>query len=116
MLPLPRQYGPPARILLMFAALAIGGISSEGRAESTTHTVVIEAMQFTPQVLEVKQGDTVIWVNKDAFPHNATAINGSFRSGDIAPDGSWKFRADKKGGFPYRCTLHPTMKGSLLVK
>jgi plastocyanin len=85
-------------------------------AAPKTHTVVIEAMQFSPQVLEVKVGDTVVWVNKDAFPHNAVATVPGFQSKEIASDGSWKFKAVKKGTFPYLCTLHPMMKASLVVK
>jgi plastocyanin len=104
------------RALLLAAALLSAGYGPNAFAEPKTHTVVIEAMQFSPQVLEVSPGDTVVWVNKDAFPHNATATNRSFQSKDIAQNGSWKFKADKKGTFPYICTLHPTMKASLVVK
>jgi plastocyanin len=89
---------------------------TDALAKPTTHTIVIEAMKFTPESLTVRPGDTVIWVNKDAFPHNATASNRGFRSPDIAPDGSWKFKATKKGTFAYICTLHPTMKANIVVK
>lgn len=81
-----------------------------------THTVNIEALQFSAPNLEVKAGDTVIWKNKDAFPHNVTAANKGFRSGDIQSARSWKFKAGKKGVFPYVCTLHPGMKAVLTVK
>ena len=83
---------------------------------SMTHTVEIEAMKFSPATLEVKAGDTVIWKNKDAFPHNATAENKGFRSADIQSGQSWKFKAANKGVFPYVCTLHPGMKAVLIVK
>ena len=62
------------------------------------------------------KGDTVIWKNKDAFPHNATADNKGFRSIDIQSGQSWKFKAGSKGVFPYVCTLHPGMKAVLTVK
>ncbi len=81
-----------------------------------THTVDIETLQFSPLNLEVKAGDTIIWKNKDAFPHNVTAENKSFRSGEIQSARSWKFKAGKKGVFPYVCTLHPGMKAVLTVK
>jgi plastocyanin len=104
------------RALLLAAAIFSAGYGENTMAEPKTHTIVIEAMQFAPQVLEVSPGDTVVWVNKDAFPHDATATNRSFRSKEIAPNGSWKFKPVRKGTFPYLCTLHPTMKGSLIVK
>ena len=105
------------RVLLLAAFLFSAGYGENALAKPKTHTVVIEAMQFSPQVLEVSPGDTVVWVNKDAFPHNATATDRSFQSEkEIASNGSWKFKAVKKGTFPYICTLHPTMKASLIVK
>ena len=89
---------------------------SFAEAKSTTHTVTIEALQFSRPNLEVKTGDTVIWKNKDAFPHNVTAEDKSFYSGEMQSGSSWKFKAGKKGVFPYLCTLHPTMKAVLIVK
>ena len=103
-------------MLIAFIALAGVTAAKTGWAEPDTHTIVIEAMQFTPQILEVKQGDTVIWVNKDLFPHNATATDRSFQSSEIGPEGSWKFSAAKKGEHAYACTLHPPMKAKLIVK
>jgi plastocyanin len=79
-------------------------------------TVVIEAMQFSPQTIKVNVGDTVIWKNKDPFPHTVTSENRGFDSGEFAENRSWKFKARRKGTFPYICTLHPTMKGNLVVK
>lgn len=110
----PGLFSGPA--LLLAVVLYGAGYGSNALAEPKTHTVVIEAMQFSPQVLEVSSGDTVVWVNKDAFPHNAVAADHSFQSKEIAPNGSWKFKVVKKGTFSYICTLHPTMKASLVVK
>ncbi|HEX8886686.1 MAG TPA: plastocyanin/azurin family copper-binding protein, partial [Noviherbaspirillum sp.] len=80
------------------------------------HTVSMEAVRFSPAVLQVRVGDTIEWRNADPFPHNATAQSGSFRSGDIAPGQSWQFKAGRKGRFPYACTLHPGMDAVLVVE
>ncbi|WP_034349460.1 cupredoxin domain-containing protein [Noviherbaspirillum massiliense] len=98
----------PAMLLLL-------GIAASP-AVAQQHTVVIEAMQFSPQVIEVRAGDTITWKNRDPFPHTVTAQDRSFDSGEIAPDQGWTFKAARKGTFPYVCTLHPTMKGSVVVK
>lgn len=115
-LSLAKKVRPGGWALLLAMVLFSTGVGPNAFAEPKTHTVVIEAMQFTPQVLEVNPGDTVIWRNKDPFPHNAVASDRSFQSKEIAPDGSWKYKAVKKGTFSYMCTLHPTMKASLVVK
>ncbi len=81
-----------------------------------THVVTIEGVQFSPQELTVPKGDRVVWVNKDLFPHTATASSKSFDSGNIVPNASWTYVAAKAGEYAYSCTFHPTMKGKLIVR
>lgn len=102
----------------MAGALLGTGIyaSAQTPTKANVHTITIEAMQFSPKTIEVNVGDTVIWKNNDLVTHTATADNKAFISGDIPVHRSWKFVARKKGTFPYSCTLHPTMKGVLVVK
>jgi plastocyanin len=83
-------------------------------ALADTVVVVIENMKFNPEAVHVKLGDIVEWQNKDFFPHTATAKK-VFDSKEIPANSSWKFKTKKKGKFPYVCTLHPTMVGSLIV-
>jgi plastocyanin len=112
----PQARGPRTGALLpaaLFAAMSIG--LSQAQA-ATSHTIEIEGVKFAPATLEVKVGDTVVWKNKDPFPHNATAANNAFHSPDIQGGKSWSFKAAKKGVFPYICTLHPNMKATLVVK
>lgn len=90
--------------------------AAHAAARPAVHTVVIEGMQFVPAELTVNAGDTVVWKNKDAFPHTATSSGKGFDSKAIAAGRSWKFVAAKRGAFPYLCTLHRTMKGALTVK
>jgi plastocyanin len=112
-----RQLRRHARVVLLSTAALFGAsYGSDALAKPKVHAVVIEAMRFSPQVIEVAPGDTVVWTNKDPFPHTVTARDRSFDSGELASTRSWKFKARKKGTFSYVCTLHPTMKGSLVVK
>ena len=104
------------------AARTLGGLLTLAAAWSVmaqpvTHTVVIAEMQFSPRSLSVRRGDTVVWINKDFFPHNVTAQQGgTFASPELAPNQSWKYVAVEAGSFIYVCTLHPTMKAMLQVK
>ena len=81
-----------------------------------THTVNIDGTTFDPQTLTVKVGDAVVWVNKDPFPHTATAKEGAFDSASIDTGRNWTYRTEKKGNFDYLCAFHPTMTGSLRVE
>jgi plastocyanin len=107
-----------AALLLPLGALAVslGSAGCVVTAQPDTHTVVMEGLEFKPATLRVRAGDTVIWVNKDMFPHTATAGSGAFDSGQIGVDASWSFTAHRSGKHAYLCTYHPTMKGTLVVE
>jgi len=79
------------------------------------HTVTIDGFEFHPPEVTVGKGDVVVWVNKDPVPHTATAKGAALDSGSIAASGSFRFTATREGRFDYVCTLHPTMKGVLVV-
>jgi putative membrane protein len=79
-------------------------------------TVSMDGTRFQPQSLTVKAGETIVWVNKDPFPHTATSASASFDSHAIAPGASWTYIAARKGQFAYACTFHPTMTATLHVE
>lgn len=92
---------------------ATGGTPERTR---TVHTVVMENVQFSPAVLTVHRGERIVWVNRDLFPHTVTSPTKAFDSGSIAPSGSWSFTPRKAGSYPYGCTFHPVMKGTITVQ
>jgi len=85
-------------------------------AEPVTHTVVIENMRFDPDRLTVRRGDRVVWVNRDLFPHTASADGKAFDSGDIPAGKAWAYLAAASGDYTYTCTYHPGMQGTLIVQ
>ena len=108
--------GMRRRLLLATGAAAlVGAHALRAQAAPATHTVTIDAFEFKPATLTVKQGDVVMWRNADPVPHTVTAP-GTFDSGSLAAGASWRYTAAKKGRFDYVCTLHPTMKGTLVVE
>jgi plastocyanin len=99
------------------ALIALILISSAGAAgQGTRHTVTIDGVQFSPAELLVHPGDRIVWLNKDPFPHTATATNKIFDSGSIAASASWGYTVTKKGEIEYSCSFHPTMKGRIRVQ
>ena len=85
-------------------------------AGAAEHHVVIDAMKFSPQVVQVKPGDTIVWENRDMFVHNVTAAGAKVSSGDLAPGKTWRYVVRAGASFDYLCTLHPVMKGRVEVK
>ncbi|HUQ96944.1 MAG TPA: plastocyanin/azurin family copper-binding protein [Chitinophagaceae bacterium] len=79
-----------------------------------THTVEIKGMQFQPASLIVQKNDTVVFVNHDLVAHNATeAATRAWQSPALAGGASWKVVVTQSAA--YYCTLHPVMKGTLVV-
>ena len=104
-------------VVLLAASFCLGADTGKtGPASSDVHTVTIEAMKYLPERLTVHAGETVVWINKDLFPHTVTEVHGRFDSHVIQPNASWRYVAKKPGAFDYVCTLHPSMKGALVVK
>jgi plastocyanin len=102
-------------ILVRARSIAALAAVCAGAAHAAGHTVTMDGVKFEPATITVAPGDTVTWINKDPFPHTATAA-GVFDSREIAPGKSWKWTARKAGVYDYVCTLHPTMKGTITVQ
>lgn len=79
-------------------------------------TVTIEHFAFMPSTLTVHPGTTVNVVNKDSVTHTLTSDSGAFDTGDIPGGTTAHFTAPMHPGrFPYRCTIHQFMTGTLVV-
>lgn len=81
------------------------------------HVVEVRAMAFHPAVLEVRRGDTVVWVNRDVVPHTATATREPrWQTGRLAQGDSGRYVPRATGEDRYFCELHPPMEGKLIVR
>ena len=97
------------------AALAVGLVPAATATTSKTVAVSITNSAFVPKSVTITAGDTVKWRNDDIVTHNVKAKNGSFSSPDFPPDGTYKWKARKKGRYEYNCTLHPGMTGTIIA-
>jgi len=76
---------------------------------------------YVPSKTEIKQGESVTWVNEDVAFHSVTSgsygePSGLFDSKYLDPEGSFTFVFENIGAFDYFCTLHPWMKGQVIVQ
>jgi len=77
--------------------------------------VEIEDFAYDPDPVTIEEGGKVIWINRDSEPHTATAEDGSFDTGTLE-EGKLKSESFKEPGtYPYICSIHPEMKGTLEV-
>ncbi len=80
---------------------------------------------YSPNPVNVKVGQKVIWTNNDSVQHTITSgAPGSPDSGKEFDSGltklinkgeSFEHTFTKAGTFPYYCQLHPTMLGKVIV-
>lgn len=94
--------------------MAAAAVPSSATAAPKTYTIVINQLKFGPAPAVLHVGDTIVWVNRDLFLHNATARDGSFKV-ELPPGKSGKTVLRRAGGTAFYCTYHPGMKGTLNV-
>jgi len=64
----------------------------------------------------VTVGQTVSWHNTRGTTHTSTANGGAWNTGNIAAGAtSTPIQMNTAGSFPYECSIHPTMTGTLTV-
>ena len=91
--------------------------SSSSTAVAGAAQIVIDNFTFSPATLTVTPGEKVTVVNKDSTTHTVTATgNKAFDTGDIASGATTTFTAPSTdGSYPYICTIHQFMHGTLTV-
>jgi amicyanin len=79
--------------------------------------VHIDNFVFQPAELKIKVGTTVTWTNKDSVGHDVTGAGfKSGAAGGMQQGDTFKHKFTAAGTFKYRCTVHPNMKGAVIVK
>jgi plastocyanin len=87
-------------------------------SNSTVVRIVANAgsNSFSPNPVEVKVGETVTWINDDSGRHTVTSKDdGVFDSGIMGKGQSFSYTFDKAGEYPYFCSPHPGMVGTVVV-
>ena len=79
-------------------------------------TVSMDHNTFIPGEITVVPGTTVTWVNNEAMPHTVVDSNKGFRSKALVKDASFSFTFATAGDYDYLCSIHPNMKGKVIVK
>ena len=98
--------------ILAFAAAYLVG---DARAAVQEATVSIDNFTFKPDVLTIKPGTIVTFINHDDIPHSIVDNGGKFRSKVFDTDESVRMTFDAAGNLTYFCGLHPHMTGRIVV-
>jgi plastocyanin len=106
-----------ALALVPGVAGASGGGGCGGPVTDETGTTVeIEDYCFGPTILRVAPGDSVTFVNLDRTPHTVLGANATWGGFDTLKRGhEATYEFTEAGVFPYVCTWHPGMVGTIVV-
>jgi len=107
--------------LLAFAPFAVsspvnGTIAANPTPAPSPMEVKIDNFSFGPQSITVPAGTKVTWKNRDDIPHTVVSTDGAFKSRVLDTDESFSFTFDKPGTYPYFCSVHPKMTGTVVVQ
>jgi plastocyanin len=104
---------------VMVATLLLSAGSPRNSAktpEPATAEVKVDNFSFGPATLTVPAGTTVTWTNRDDIPHTIVSTDKVFKSKVLDTDERFSFTFAKAGTYPYFCSIHPKMTGSVVVQ
>lgn len=77
---------------------------------------VIQHYQFTPATTRIKVGVPFTWYNYDEIQHRIFLERDGLRSEVMDTGASYSVVFNQVGEYDYRCTIHPTMRGKVIVE
>jgi len=90
--------------------------TTSGSDQSTGSSITIHNFAFSPATVTVAPGATISVHNEDQVAHTLTATGGTFNTGDVSPGMTVTFKAPSTPGrYPYICSIHSFMSGTLIV-
>jgi plastocyanin len=93
------------------------GQTEKEAAGDKRNQIVIKDFHFNPQVLTVKSGETITWINRDEEPHLVVSGEKQFKkSGPLDTDQEFTITAGEPGTYTYFCSIHPKMTGKIVVE
>jgi plastocyanin len=92
-------------------------VTVPGATGAVTDKVDVKDFTFNPSSTSVKVGSTVTWTFNDDVDHNVepTAASELKKSPDLQGGKTYEFKFTKPGTVAYRCGIHNSMTGTVVV-
>ena len=91
-------------------------LSVSAMAAIPNTAVDISNFLFLPDPIMVQRGTSVVWTNKDNPQHTVTADNNGFKSNNLNKGDTFSQTLNTPGTYTYHCSIHPFMKGTIVVQ
>lgn len=114
-------FGMGALVVALLAGLAVlaGGqtpVAASSAPPAAGAEIEINNFAFAPTTVTVPVGTQVTWTNKDEIGHNVVSEDKTIKSKVLDTNEKFSFTFTKPGTFTYLCTIHPRMKGTIVVQ
>ena len=106
----------PVMIAVLLLSAGSPRVTANDQPPAAAADVKIDNFVFGPQALTVLVGTTVTWTNHDDIPHTVVSTDGVFKSKVRDTDEKFSYTFTKPGTYPYYCSVHPKMTGTVVVK
>ena len=103
---------------IVVVGLALGfGKNGDLFGQGNVVSVSIVDFAFNPKTITIPVGTTVRWTNNGSAPHTVTSTSSpkAFDSGTLNSGDTFQHTFTTAGQFPYRCNIHPSMTGMVIV-
>lgn len=91
--------------------------SSQGTVAGQGSMVSIKSYNFNPTTVNIRVGETITWTNEDSAPHTIVSDSGKEISSSSLSNGqTYSHTFSTAGTYDYHCSIHPSMKATIIVK
>ncbi len=106
------------RAATLTAAVIAATIAGAPAHAAPVRVVKLQNFEVRPASVQVKRGGIVEWRFLDGVsPHNVTSRGRRrFKSSPSQRSGSYRVRFRRSGTYRYVCTIHPSMRGRVVVR
>jgi len=111
--------GLAASMMIAVVLLLVGSPTVTANAQQAPAKIAevkIDNFSFAPRAFTVAAGTTVTWTNRDDIPHTVVSTDGVFKSKVRDTDEKFSYTFTKAGDYPYFCSIHPKMTGTVVVQ
>ena len=98
-------------------ALTTSTAPATGRGANVNIVKAGGTWEYVPEVVEVASGGEISWRNSTDAPHNVVFEDDALPSSHVFNQHeTYRAAFTKVGRYGYLCTIHPTMRGEVVVK
>jgi plastocyanin len=78
--------------------------------------VTIANFKFGPEKVAAAANQPITWTNKDGVPHQIVIAAKNLKTAVLSRNQSAALTIAEPGRYDYICGIHPSMKGTIIVK